>query len=59
MAKVDLAKVFDEATNTINEMVEKHPFQDQTALLGFYVATILGKYHVALKEALKEYDIEI
>lgn len=59
MAKVDIEKIFEETTDTLNEMVEKHPFKDQTTLLGFYVSTLLGKYHSTLKEALKEYDIEI
>lgn len=59
MAKVDIEKIWEETTDTLNEMVEKHPFQDQTSLLGFYVSTLLGKYHAALKEAFKEYDIEI
>lgn len=59
MAKVDIEKIFEEATDALNEMVEKQPFQDQTALLAVYTSTIWGKYHAALKEALKEYDIEI
>lgn len=59
MAKVDIEKIWEETTDTLNEAVEKHPFQDQTALLAVYVSTFIGKYHAALKEALKEYDIEI
>lgn len=59
MAKVDIEKIWEETTDTLNVLVEKHPFQDQTALIAFYVSTLLGKYHAALKEALKEYDIEI
>ena len=59
MAKVDIEKIWADTTDTLNEMVEKQPFQDQTALIAVYVSTLFGKYHAALKEALKEYDIEI
>ncbi len=59
MAKVDMQKIIEETTDTLNELVEKQPFQEQTALIATYVSTLWGKYHAALKEALKEYDIEI